>query len=119
MCKIFDFFFSKGNANRFVSVKNCYEICHPANPTVKKPRVVSGIKAYLVPEGKVCPQKPFSKSLGDKKQVPEKDVVIRQIPNPLDPTKTLTIIQNAKYIQKPPDNMAVIQDGNGNTRGFY
>ena len=88
-----------GNANRFVSVKNCYEICHPSDPQVKKPRVVSGIKAYLAPSMKqTCDKKKPPKKGGHEEQ---NEVVIRQVPHPLDPRKTLTIIQNARYINRP------------------
>ena len=36
-----------GNANRFISIKNCYEICHPSDPG-QRPLSGSGLRSYLV-----------------------------------------------------------------------
>ena len=105
-------------------MKNCYEICHPADPTVKKPRVVSGIKAYLVPNLKSdCKKKDGKDGSFDSQKVRKqpKEVVIRQIPHPLDPSKTLTIIQNAQYIPKEQLNNPYGSPGggaNGNPYGI-
>jgi len=86
----------KGNANRFTSVKNCYEICHPADPNVNKLRVVSGIKAYLMPENgtgstSASLSSRSSSNLGEL--LGNKDVN-RQIANPSDPSKVLTIVRD-------------------------
>jgi hypothetical protein len=88
---------SEGNSNRFVSIKNCYEICHPSEASVKKPRVLSAIRAYLIPsrKGDECPKPPTTPA--------PREVVVRHIPHPLDPSKTLTIVQNAKYIERPKE----------------
>jgi hypothetical protein len=64
-----------GNPNRFLSVKNCYLICHPAETTVKKPKVVGGIRAYLVPVIDCAKER-------DNAMKKAEDVVIRTIPNP-------------------------------------
>ena len=104
-----------GNANRFVSIKNCYEICHPADPGIRK-LTGSGIRAYLtkkmppkhcsddregIPELGIPPVK-ANKSKERKQEEEEgkmgRDVVIRQMQHPYDPSKTLTIVQPVKYL---------------------
>ncbi|XP_054166881.1 kunitz-type serine protease inhibitor mulgin-2-like [Oppia nitens] len=87
LCLPFSFSGNGGNANRFLSVKNCYDICHPFDPDVKKPRVVSAIRAYLIPNDRKC--SPKTRELSS-------NLVFRQFPNPLNPKKTLTLIQSEK-----------------------
>jgi hypothetical protein len=101
-----------GNANRFVSIKNCYEICHPSDPGIRK-LTGSGIRPYL------AKRRPPKYCSGDRPGIPElgilpthkhrpepkelpKDVVIRQINNPLNPSKTLTLVQPVRYVTEGP-----------------
>ncbi|CAG2172574.1 unnamed protein product [Oppiella nova] len=105
-----------GNANRFISIKNCYEICHPADPGFRR-LTASGVRAYLVKRKppKYCNGKkpgipelgvpetiiPESKAAAEEEEEKPQisgDVVVRQIRNPFDPTKLLTIVQPITYI---------------------
>ena len=76
-CLPFSWTGTGGNPNRFVSIKNCYEICHPSDPGVRK-IVSSGILPYLVnkrpPKAMTCEQ---------EAGIPELD-----IPPPPQPRKT-------------------------------
>ncbi|CAG2116473.1 unnamed protein product, partial [Medioppia subpectinata] len=95
MCLPFSYSGKGGNSNRFVSVKNCYEICHPADPSVKKPRVVSAIRAYLVPNQKSDCPKPTP--------ITAREYVVRHLPHPLNPAYTLSIVQSVQHVDRPKD----------------
>jgi hypothetical protein len=84
----------------------------PAQPNIKTPRQSSCIKAYLVPAPTNCTN-------SDNSTGTVKDMVVRQIPNQADPSKTLTIVQAAQYVLGPSVAAsvgAVVDDGNGTTR---
>ncbi|CAG2106071.1 unnamed protein product [Medioppia subpectinata] len=95
MCLPFSYSGKGGNSNRFVSVKNCYEICHPSDPSVKKPRVVSAIRAYLVPHQKSDCPKPTP--------ITAREYVVRHLPHPLNPAYTLSIVQSVQHVDRPKD----------------
>ncbi|CAG2118499.1 unnamed protein product [Medioppia subpectinata] len=112
-----------GNANRFISIKNCYEICHPSDPGPRR-LIASGVRTYLVKRKppKYCNGKrPAIPELGipeielpkpgkggrdgedeDDKPLPPSDIIVRQIRNPLDPSKLLTIVQPVNYVKDRP-----------------
>src|SRR5882724_9460520 len=73
-----------GNANRFVSVKNCYEICHPSDPSRRR-MTESAVRPVLVvekpPKGydPKCDKKE-NESKDKKMDNPKgKDVIFRQM----------------------------------------
>lgn len=49
-CEVFYYSGCGGNANRFTSIKACYDICSPHTATVKGPEVLSGKRYVIVPK---------------------------------------------------------------------
>lgn len=55
-CEVFYYSGCGGNANRFTSIKACYDICSPHTATVKGPEVLSGKRYVIMPKpGEVEP----------------------------------------------------------------
>lgn len=55
-CEVFYYSGCGGNANRFTSIKACYDICSPHTATVKGPEVLSGKRYVIMPKpGKAEP----------------------------------------------------------------
>ncbi len=104
-CLPFSWSGTGGNANRFISIKNCYEICHPSDPGFRQ-MTATGIRPYLYKQksAKACANRLGVPELGIKpkikkiKKFKDKDVVVRQIKHPFDPSKTLTIVQPVNYV---------------------
>lgn len=49
-CEVFYYSGCGGNANRFTSIKACYDICSPHTATVKGPEVLSGKRYVIMPK---------------------------------------------------------------------
>ncbi|XP_054163151.1 kunitz-type serine protease inhibitor textilinin-3-like [Oppia nitens] len=80
-CLPFSWSGSGGNANRFVSIKSCYEICHPADPGIRR-ITATGIRPYFVS------RKPPKYCNGKIPEIPELGVPIMTLSTKSQTTTT-------------------------------
>lgn len=136
-CKLFSFTGCGGNANRFLSVKNCYQICHPyryeVNPvvaSVRKPAILSAPRPAVLVEPAAPPPRPQVRiverqvplmaappkprmamvPVSSYQSIPVRSIPVRSIPVQSTPFQSVPIMRSGY--------MAVPVNYGGFTRGF-
>lgn len=134
-CKPFSFTGCGGNANRFLSVKNCYRICHPyryqvkpAVSNVKKTAILSAPRPIVLVERVAPSPRPQVRII--ERRVPAIDrrvpVIDRRVPVMVEPPNPrMAMVPVSSYQSVPVESAPIMRRGymavnnyGGFTRGF-